>query len=284
MYLKANAKINLTLNVTGKRKDGYHTLDMIVLPIALTDVIATNRLFSKKKNDTVRIDDKDVIFPNDVCRKVIKLMKEKYNIQKRYEFSIYKKIPMQAGLGGASTDAVAIFNFYRKKFKLNITNEEAKEILLSVGSDMPFFLINKPSRVRGIGEIVEPIKVKKDYYVLIVKPEAGLSTKDVYEALDDIKIPTYNIDNVVKALETGDDDLLASSIGNVLEKPAIKLLPKIQEIKDYLIRNGLSITLMTGAGSAVFALSTIKDKVEDVCSALKKLNYNAFYTTIIKGE
>lgn len=284
MYITAFAKINLTLNVLNKREDGYHNLDMVVLPIALKDVIATNRIFSKKKDIQILVNDKPTIFPNDICGKVIKLMMQKYNITKKYEFSIYKTIPMEAGLGGGSSNAAAIFKFYNKKFKLNISNEEAIKMLLPIGADIPFFIYNKPARVSGIGEKIVPITIKNKYHMLIVKPQAGLSSKEVYEELDNLNIPVYDIDSVIKALASGDDALLAKSVGNVLEIPAMKKCAKIKEVKDYLLAKDFPITLMTGSGTAVFSLSQDKDKVIRMVNELKRLNYNAFYTTIIKGD
>ncbi|MCQ2792711.1 MAG: 4-(cytidine 5'-diphospho)-2-C-methyl-D-erythritol kinase [Bacilli bacterium] len=281
MYLKAYAKINLALNVVNKRKDGFHNLDMIVLPLKLHDTIAVSRI-SKKQTSHILINDEVPNFPNNICENLIKDINDKFRIKKKYEFAIYKEIPMQAGLGGGSSDAATIYRFYDKKFKLNMPGIIALNFLKQYGSDIPFFVINKPARIKGIGDLIEPIQIKKDYYVLIVKPRQGLDTKEVYQALNKTKFKVCDIDSVVKALAIGDDELLAKSIGNSLEAPAIKKCPKIKEIKDYLIGSGFPITLMTGAGSAVFSLSTDKDKVKQMVNNLKKLNYQAFYTTILK--
>ena len=281
MYLKAYAKINLAINVVKKRKDGFHDLDMIVLPLKLHDTIATSRI-SKKQTSHILINDGTPNFTNDICGNVIKAISDKFNIKKKYEFAIYKDIPMESGLGGGSSDAAMIYRFYNKKFKLGMSDVTAINFLKEYGKDIPFFLMNKPARVRGDGDLIEPITIKKDYYVLIVKPKQGLSTKEVYEALTKQDYQASDIENVIKALQDGDDNLLAKSIGNALETPAIKKCPKIKEIKDYLIKKGFPITLMTGAGTAVFSLSLDKDKVEETANNLKKLNYQAFYTTILK--
>jgi len=283
MYLKANGKINITLNIVGKRKDGYHNVDMVMIPIQVHDTIAVSRI-SKKKENRVCINDHVLPFTDNVCAKVIKLLTEKYNIKKKYEFAIYKEIPMEAGLGGGSSDAAAIFRFYNKKFKLNISDAEAINLLAPLGADIPFFIINKPARVTGIGEIISPIKIKKDYFALIVKPQQGLSTKEMYNEIDKIKLKKYNIDKVITALNDGDDNTLIKEIGNAFEPTAIKKCNRIAEIKEYLIKNGLPITLMSGSGSAVFSLSTDEDKLIEIANKLKSLNYNAFYTKIIKGE
>ncbi len=281
MYLKAYAKINLAINVLRKRKDGYHDLDMIMIPLKLHDTIAVSRL-SKKASNRVLINDAPTNFLNDICGNIIKKMSETYSIKKKYEFAIYKDIPMEAGLGGGSSDAAAIFRFYNKKFKLKINDSDAIKIVKEFGKDIPFFLLNKPARVRGDGDIIDPIEIKNDYYALIVKPKQGLSTKDVYEALTKEDYHASDIDNVIKALKEGDDNLLAESIGNALESPAIKKCPKVNEIKQYLIANGFPITFMTGSGTAVCSLSLDKDLVEQTANNLKKLNYNAFYTKILK--
>lgn len=281
MYLKAYAKINLALNVVKKRQDGFHDLDMIVLPLKLHDTIAVSRI-SKKQTSHILINDGMPNFSNDICGNVIKTITDKFAIKKKYEFAIYKDIPMESGLGGGSSDAASIYSFYNKKFKLNISDVAAVNLLKEFGKDIPYFLVNKPARVKGDGDLIEPIEIKNDYYVLIVKPKQGLATKEVYEALTKKDYVAADIDNVVKALKEGDDELLAKSIGNALEAPAIKKCPKVKEIKDYLIAKGFPITLMTGAGTAVFSLSHDKDKVEQIANNLRKLNYNAFYTTILK--
>ena len=283
MYLKAHAKINVVLNVVGKNSNNYHLLDMIVLPLELFDLIAINRI-SKKKDNVVRINDLESDISNNICLKISNLISQKYDIKKKYEFSIYKNIPMQSGLGGGSSDAAQIFKFYNKKFKLNISNEEAIKMLSPIGSDIPFFLINKPMRVQGIGEILTPIKVKNNYHVLIVKPQKGLSTKDVYYESDNVSLEVYDIDKAIMALESGNDDILKDCIGNSLELPASRLCPKIKEIKEYLIANNLPLTSMTGSGSAVFSLFKNFDEIKKIGEKLKSLNYEVIYTKIINEE
>lgn len=282
MYIKANAKINISLNVLNKREDGYHNLDMINLPISLFDTIAVNRFLFGKHENKVLINDAEPTFANNICKNVIKFIVEKYHIDKKYEFAIYKDIPMEAGLGGGSSDAAAIFNFFNNKFDLKISNDEAIEMLKQFGADIPFFIINKPARVQGIGDIIKPIKIKKDYSVLIVKPQAGLSTKEIFKEIDGMVTKPFNIDKVVEALEVGDDVTLIREIGNSLEDVAIKKCSKIKEIKDYLIAKGLPITLMTGSGTAVFSLSTDKKLINDVACDLIKKNYIALIAEVIK--
>ena len=179
-------------------------------------------------------------------------------------------------------DDLGYFGSEKSKTVVDDLHEVTKYAKETYGSDIPYFLLNKPARVKGDGDLIEPIEVKNDYYVLIVKPKQGLMTKEVYQALSKEDYQPANIDNVIKALKEGDDDLLAKSIGNALEAPAIKKCPKVLEIKEYLKAQGFPITLMTGAGTAVFSLTHDKDKAIATANNLRKLNYNAFYTTILK--
>ena len=128
---------------------------------------------------------------------------------------------------------------------------------------------------------LEFINIKNDYYVLIVKPEQGCSTEGVYNVSDTMDLPLGDVDVVKKALEEGDDDLLADSIFNALEEPAISLVPEIQVIKDKLKIAGLKIVQMTGSGSAVFALSTDKRLIKSVAKSLEN-QYLVEVTKVLK--
>ena len=152
--------------------------------------------------------------------------------------------------------------------KLGATDEELIDIAKSLGCDIPFFIKCKPARVQGVGEILTPISIKNNYYVLLVKPEMGCSTKEVYGISDTMDLKVTNIDNVVKALEEGDDELLAENISNALQEPAIKLVPSIQTIIDDLHSEGLKMVQVTGSGSAVFAISTDKQLLKRVFKKL----------------
>ena len=135
--------------------------------------------------------------------------------------------------------------------------------------------------MRGVGEVLTPISIKNNYYVLLVKPDAGCSTKEVYGISDTMDLKVGNIDNVVKALEDGDDELLANNISNALQEPAIKLVPGIQAIIDELHENGLKMVQVTGSGSAVFALSTDKSLLKRVFKKLEE-KYEVELTKVLK--
>lgn len=269
LLLKSYAKINICLNVVGKRKDGYHELDMIILPLEMHDSI----LFSELKNAKdhfVTIDDFSLgLIKYNVATSALDKMQSMYKFYNKFRVTIHKVIPMQSGLGGGSSNAATVINAANSYLKLNLPYEELVSIATGLGADIPFFLTNKPARCRGIGEKIDFIDVKNDYYVLVVKPDQGCSTQGVYEVSDKMDLEVGDVEKVKTALETGDDELLANSIFNALEKPAISLVPEIQVIKDKLRMAGLNIVLMTGSGSAVFAMSTNKKLIKSVAKQLE---------------
>ena len=188
----------------------------------------------------------------------IEKMQSIYHFDDKFRVLIHKVIPIQAGLGGGSSNAACTMKAVNSMLKLGASDEELIELSKSLGCDIPFFIKCKPARVQGVGEIITPIDVKNNYYVLIVKPELGCSTKEIYALSDSMELKMCNLDNVVKALEEGDDELLANNMYNALQEPAIKVVPQIQTIIDELKECGLKIVQVTGSGSAVFALSTDK--------------------------
>ncbi len=281
LLLKSYAKINICLNVVGKREDGYHELDMIMLPLELHDSI----LFGELKNASdhfVTIDDFSLgLFKYNTATAAIEKMQKKYKFSNKFRITIHKVIPMQSGLGGGSSNAGTIINAVNSYLKLNLPYEELISISTGLGADIPFFITSKPARCRGIGEKIDFINVKNDYYCLIVKPAQGCSTQGVYEVSDKMDLPMGDVEIVKKALEEGDDDLLANSIFNALEGPAISLVPEIQVIKDKLKTAGLKIVQMSGSGSSVFALSTDKKLIKSVAKTLED-QYLVEITKVIK--
>lgn len=264
LHIRSYAKINLCLNITGKRADGYHELDMIMVPISLHDSLVVDTL-EKSPDNFVTVDDFSIgTFSYNLATFSIDKLRSIYHFNEKFRILIHKVIPIQAGLGGGSSNAACSLKAVNDLLKLGATDEELMEIGKTLGCDIPFFVKCKPARCKGLGEILEPIEIKNNYYVLIVKPEAGCSTKEVYATADSMDLTVCNVDNVIKALKEGDDDLLAASIGNALQAPAISLVPQIQTIIDELHDCGLKIVQQTGSGSAVFALSTDKKLLKKV--------------------
>ena len=282
MTIKSNAKINICLNVNGKREDGYHELDMVMLPIELCDYLYINENIENDFNIVKMNNLSQGEIKNNIISKAIDALYEEHNFYNRFIISVDKNIPMQAGLGGGSSNAAFTLKALNQFLDLKYSNEKLCNLGLSLGSDVPFFINDKPARCRGRGEILTEIKVKNDYYVLLVKPNKGCSTKDIYQMCDSMDIETGNVDLVIKALENGDDDLLAKSLFNSLENPAIKLVPEIGEIKKTILSSGLKMVKMTGSGSTVFALSKDIKQLKNAAIKFKDTDYFVTITKVVK--
>jgi len=281
MIVKAYAKINLAIKIKNKRKDGYHDLDMVVLPLELHDSIDIS-LLPDVYDSYVTCDDFALeIGQYNLCSIVIKKMKEKYNINKSFRIQIHKNIPIGAGLGGGSANAAAVIHAIKTLLKLDMSEQEELDLAKSIGADVPFCLRNIPAHVEGIGEKITPIEVKNKYYVLIVKPTRSLSTQEVYVKYDEMaRVSKGNVAALIEALKEGTSDL-SPFLSNDLEKPAIAMLPVIQDIKEILKEAGFANVLMSGSGSSVFAISENKFMVEREAKKLEKQGFNVFFTKVL---
>ena len=281
LHVRSYAKINLCLNITKKREDGFHELDMVMLPISLHDSLVVSKLNNATDN-FVTVDDFSIgTFSYNLATFSIDKLYNIYHFNDKFRILIHKVIPIQAGLGGGSSNAAFTMKAVNSMLKLGISDEELMEIGKTLGCDIPFFIKCKPARCQGVGEVVSPIEVKNNYHVLIIKPEAGCPTKQIYEIADTMDLPMCNVDKVIEALKEGDDDLLAENISNALQEPAIKLVPAIRPIIDELHNLGLKIVQVTGSGSAVFALSTDKNLLK---KAFKKFEdkYEIEFARVMK--
>lgn len=271
LVMRSYAKINICLNVLDKRADGYHELDMVMLPLELHDTLLISEL-NKGTDNFVTIDDfsNGTIHYNIATAAIEKFAKTR-QFSNKFRVSIHKVLPMQAGLGGGSSNAAAVILGVNKMLKLGATEEEMIEVAKGLGADIPFFIKNIPARCTGIGDVMTPVNVKNNYWVLLVKPKAGCGTKAIYEISDQMTLKTGDVNAVIQALEEGNDDLLAESIFNNLEEPAAVKVPEILEIKKILKDMGLNIVQMTGSGSTVFAMSTNKKLITSAARVLEKV-------------
>lgn len=272
MILKPCAKINVCLKVTGVREDGYHLLRMVNLPIDLHDVIEIEKINAV---DTYIATDGLGwgAVQESICHKALDLLRKTYGFQENFNIKIHKEIPFAAGLGGGSSDAAFVMLAVKKILKLQISDEELNSLALKIGADVPYFLNPKPALLEGIGEKITYLDVKNKYYCLIVKPARGCSTQEIYQKCNDFQGTRIDVENVLKALKEGDDDLLQKSMGNDLQLPAESLLPEIGEIYSQFVKMGFRICGMTGSGSAMFALSTKEKEIKEAAKVFLNQGY-----------
>jgi len=276
--IKAYAKINLALNVLDKREDNYHNIDIVTLPIDLHDIIELE-LYPKKYGTHLTCDNASIICDeSNLVYKAYRLMKQKFNFDSGARIKIYKNIPIEAGLGGGSADAAAIINGLIKLKKLNISDEELINLGMEIGSDVPFCLFNKPARMQGKGEKLTFLDVKKDWYVLLIQPNEGLSTKGIYKIADTLPKDIPNIPNLIDGLQSNVDTLIEENMKNGLQNAAISVLPEIQSIIDKLKSLGLNKVLMSGSGSSIFALDDNEKKIKNIAKMFDDDNHSVWIT------
>ena len=264
MKERAYAKINLSLDVFNIREDGYHELSSIMLPIEFYDEleidIADEDSFDCNRR-FIRWNEKNSIY------KMISLLKEKYDIHDHYRITLKKMVPTQAGLGGGTADAAATLRIFERLYGLRPSRDEIISICAKVGADVPFNYFNVPAIVSGIGDGIEPFRLKKPYYILLAKPRSGVSTKEAYDNLD-MKICDHpDIQALRKALENGDP--IKGLLGNSLEQPAFLLNKDILKVKELLKSFKCGEVLMSGSGSTVFCISEDRSKIAALFDALK---------------
>lgn len=284
IVIRALAKINLAIDVLGKREDGYHKIDMVTIPLKLHDSIEITPFPANSGLETYLYCDDPTIVCNEsnLAYKALNAMRDNFRVNGHFRMMIHKRIPVQAGLGGGSADAAAVIKALDNYMHDSNENKDEieRKLALSIGSDVPFCLYNKTCRVEGIGEKLTPIKVKHPYHVLIVKPNVGLSTRSVYEAFDmcECEIKHPNIEELINALEIDDEDKIEKNLINVLSVPAIKALPLIQELLDKMKIMGLKLSGMSGTGSACFAIHKDKKLLERAFNIFNKDNYECYLT------
>lgn len=281
MFVKANAKINLYLDVIGKREDGYHDLDMVMLPLELHDSISFEYVPYLKDSyitcDHVELQETKYNLINQTLREI----RNRYNFKQNFNVTIHKEIPISAGLGGGSSNAAATIKAIRSMCKIKMDEAEELDLAKSIGADVPFCMKNKPAHVEGIGEKITAIYLKNPFFVIIIKPEKGLSTKRVFEESDKRELKHGNVNDVIKALETNDDELLEKSLFNSLEETSVSLVPEIQKVKDMLKNDGFKLVLMSGSGSSVFALTRNHKFAINKYKEYDKKGYQVYLTKTI---
>lgn len=253
MFTKAYAKINLSLDVVGKREDGYHLLKMIMQGIDLYDVInvvkASEGISVSCNRPYVPVDERNLAY------KAAKLFKEDYGIEGGVHIRIDKNIPVAAGLAGGSTDAAAVLRCMRDLYRPEVDDKEIKSLGLRIGADVPYCVTGGTALCEGIGERVTPLKPFKDKIVVLVKPNFGVSTKEVYSNLDINKINRHpDTNKIIKAMEDNDLKLISSAMKNVLENVTLRKHGVLRSVKNDMVSMGALGALMSGSGPSVFAL------------------------------
>jgi 4-diphosphocytidyl-2-C-methyl-D-erythritol kinase len=273
--IRAPAKINLSLRVVGKRRDGYHLLDTIMVPVSLYDEIEIRKISAaggKKVVDRlIKVTCDHPLVPRgdeNIAYKAALLLMRRAGSEQAVHVHIRKRIPVGAGLGGGSSDAAATLIGLNRLLKLRLSAAKLEKIARSVGADVPFFIRARPARARGIGERLQPIRKLTRFWVVIVYPGFAVSTAWVFKSFSStLTKPPLNtsILSSLKSLEK-----LAGLLHNDLESVTLKRYPRLRLIKARLLHEGAAGGLMSGSGSSVFGVFASQRQAARALRRLRK--------------
>ncbi|MDP3790365.1 MAG: 4-(cytidine 5'-diphospho)-2-C-methyl-D-erythritol kinase [Candidatus Omnitrophota bacterium] len=267
-YIELNspAKINLFLDVFGKRSDGYHDIITIFEKIDLCDTIRLEGLPS----DEIRITSGNKELPLDetnLAYKAAMILKDTYNVPAGVSIHIDKKIPIAAGLGGGSSNAATALKGLNKLWKLGLGNNTLAGIGNKLGADVPFFIFNYPFAVGvGKGDEISPIKSTLEMWHLIISPPAKVLTKDVYDVYKETSLNLTehrpDVKMMVHAIRKGDLGSIKNSLHNALEPIVNKKVAYISKVKDFVKKMGFNAVNVTGSGPTIFVLTNDRKEAE----------------------
>lgn len=277
IYLKARAKINLSLEVLNKRKDNYHNIKSVFQKINLYDEMYIERNDINKFDLITNIE--SLNSKENIIYKAYLKLKEKYSNITGIKVTLNKKIPMQAGLGGGSADCASFIIGINKLFDLGLSKLEMETIGKSLGADVVPCLYNKAVLAEGIGDKITTINTNFKYYIVIIKPNICCNTKEMYKLIDQRKnIVKLDLSNkIIKGLQQNDIELIAKNLYNTFEYFQIEN-KLIQDLKEEFIRQGAIGSLMTGSGSCVYGIFRDKQIAKKAFNKLRT-NYQTYICT-----
>lgn len=271
LELKALAKINLGLDVLGRRENGYHDVRMVMQTIYLYD----NVTLKKTKAPGVHLTTNLYYLPTDdrnVAYKAAKMLMDEFKIEGGIKITLDKRIPVAAGMAGGSSDAAAVLVGMNRLFELGLSEQELLERGVKLGADVPYCIMRGTVLAEGIGEILTTLPPMPKCFILVAKPNISVSTKTVYERLDAHEIEDHpDIEGVLAGLKAGDLKKIAGAMGNVLERVTVKDYPIIEEIKNIMKEEGALGAMMSGSGPTVFGIFDDKAVAKRTQQKIKRL-------------
>ncbi len=280
MLIRANAKINLSLDIVGKREDGYHLLEMVMQSIDLHDEVQLDEV---EEGIVLECDKNYIPLDNrNIAYKAAELLMRTFNIKRGVSIKISKNIPVAAGLAGGSTDAAAVLKGMNELFKLDLTEEELMALGLQLGADVPFCIKGGTCLCTGIGENIEVLEPFKDQIVLLVKPPFGVSTREAYGGFELDKIKKHvETQKLISAMHSRDLSLMNYHMRNLLENVILRKHPMVKNLKQNLMRLGAITSLMSGSGPTVYGLFDDLEKAKNAMVFFDKSGNEVILTKTI---
>lgn len=250
---------------------------MIMQAIDLYDVMNVNRIDNGIKlscdKQYVPTDEKNIAY------KAAKLFMDTYNIKSGISIEINKNIPVAAGLAGGSTDGAAVLRAMRDIFSIDVTDEELMELGLKLGADVPYCILGGTALCEGIGEKITPLKSFKDKILILVKPNFGVSTKEVYKNFDIERVFKHpDMNGLIKAMERDDLEFISNNMKNLLENVTLRKYSMLKNIKDSMLRYGALGSMMSGSGPSIFGFFDDMLKAQWCFEGMKE-KYEEVYIT-----
>ena len=252
VVLFPNGKINLGLNIVRKRTDGFHDIETVFYPVAIHDALEVIDANQQPQDVDLSAsgEELDCDVSNNLCVQAYQLLKKHFPHMPGIKMHLHKTMPVGAGLGGGSADGAFTLKLLNEKFGLGLSDEKLRALALELGSDCPFFLINKPCFATGRGEILHPIQLDLSRYkLLLVNPRIKINTAEAFSLANPV-VPSKSIEKIInEPIDTWKNELR-----NDFEKPVFEKYPQIKTIKQQLYDLGAVYVSMTGSGSTVFGI------------------------------
>ncbi|MDF2545582.1 MAG: 4-(cytidine 5-diphospho)-2-C-methyl-D-erythritol kinase [Anaerosolibacter sp.] len=282
LKIRGRAKINLSLDVLRRREDGYHEIKMIMQQVDLYDEITLREI-----EEGIRLQCNCEFIPADegnIAYRAAKLIKEKYHIQKGIYIYIEKNIPVAAGLAGGSTNAAAVLLGLNSLWNLGASKEELMALGLQLGADVPFCVLGGAALAEGIGEKLTPIQGLENTWVVLCKPNIGVSTADVYKNLNINNIQQHpDTERILDALCRKDIQTVAGNLKNVLEQVTEQMHPIVRDIKRRMLEYNALGSIMSGSGPTVFGLYKDYNKAKSAFDNLNKVYKQTYVVKTFSG-
>ena len=286
LTISANAKINLTLDILGKRDDGYHEVELVLQSIALADTLELAKIdhgidFNLDSSQLVGADSLPTDSSNLAVRAAL-IMQERFKLDSGISIRLIKRIPIEAGLAGGSTDAAAVIRGINRLFNLHLTTDTMCELGAEIGSDVPFCIIGGTCLATGRGEKLQRLADLPSIPLVLIKPRGAIPTAWAYKTYDSDKSSEHpDTKQICEAINLSDTKAVTELIFNVLERVAVKKYPAINSIKDKLIEAGAMAAMMSGSGPSIFAITKSNDDSRRIAELFKDSGAQVFVTETI---
>ncbi|MCU0079058.1 4-(cytidine 5'-diphospho)-2-C-methyl-D-erythritol kinase [Extibacter muris] len=270
LELKALAKVNLGLDVLGRRSNGYHDVRMVMQTVYLYDQV----IMEKKKEPGIEVETNLYFLPvneNNLAYKAAKLLMDEFHIKEGIKITLKKHIPVAAGMAGGSSNAAAVLYGMNRMFALKLPEKALMERGVTLGADVPYCIMRGTVLAEGIGEVLTPLSPMPKCHILLAKPPISVSTKFVYDELDSREITKHpDIDGIIEGLDGQDLARTARCLGNVLEEVTVREYPVLEQIKNVMKEQGAMNAIMSGSGPTVFGIFEEKSRAREAGRKIKE--------------